>query len=245
VALFAYNGWWYSTFVAGEVRHPERAIPRSIVGGMAVVLVVYLLANVVYLLVLPLDVLQSSARPASDAMQVLVGPGGADFIAAAVMLSAFGTVNAQLLSVPRVYFAMARDGVFFDRVARVHPRWRTPAYAILLQGGWASVLALTGTYQQIITYTAFPNYLFLSLGVVALIVLRVREPSLPRPFRVPLYPLTPLLFLAVFAWYLFNSVMHSFRDTAVGIVLTLAGLPLYYYWSRAGRRAVPDDGGRS
>jgi basic amino acid/polyamine antiporter, APA family len=239
VALFAYNGWWYSTFVAAEVRDPERSIPRSIFGGMAVVLTVYLLANIVYLQVLPFDELQASSRPAADAMLRLVGPHGADIIAAAVMLSAFGTVNAQLLSVPRVYFAMARDGLFFNAVARVHPRWRTPAMAIALQGAWASVLALTGTYQQIITYTAFPNYLFLSLGVVALIVLRVREPEMPRPFRVPLYPFTPLLFLSIFAWYLFNSLVHSFNDTMVGIALTLAGLPLYFFWSRR-RGPVPE-----
>lgn len=242
VALFAYNGWWYSTFVAAEVRRPERSIPVSIFGGMAIVLVVYALANLVYLQVLPFEVLRASERPAADAMAILVGPGGADFIAAAVMLSAFGTVNAQLLSVPRVYFAMAQDGLFFDRVARIHPRWGTPAVAILIQGGWASVLALTGTYQQIITYTAFPNYLFLSLAVVGLIVLRVREPDLPRPFRVPGYPITPLLFLAVFAWYLINSVLHSFRETAVGLMLTLAGLPLYWYWSRRDRSGTTSDG---
>lgn len=197
VALFAYNGWWYSTFVAAEVRDPERSIPRSIVVGMSIVIVVYALANVVYLLVVPLEVLRASEVPAVDAMQALIGPAGADIIAAAVMLSAFGTLNAQLLSVPRIYFAMARDGLFFDAIARVHPRWHTPAAAIALQGAWASVLALTGTFQQIIEYTAFPNYLFLSLGVVALIVLRVREPELPRPFRVPLYPMLPALFLAV------------------------------------------------
>ncbi|HEX6133853.1 MAG TPA: amino acid permease [Longimicrobiales bacterium] len=236
VALFAYNGWWYSTFVAGEVRDPERSIPRSILSGMAVVLVVYVLANVVYLMVLPFDVLQSTERPAAEAMRRIAGSGGADFIAVAVMLSAFGTVNAQLLSVPRIYFAMARDGVFFDSVARVHPRWKTPATAILLQGVVASLLALTGTFQQIITYTAFPNYLFLSLAVAGLVVLRVREPDLPRPFRVPLYPVTPGVFLIVFGWYLVNSLMHAFRDTMVGIVLTLAGLPLYLYWSRRNRR---------
>ncbi|MBW3553134.1 MAG: amino acid permease [Gemmatimonadetes bacterium] len=244
VALFAYNGWWYSTFVAAEVREPERSIPVSIFAGMAIVLVVYALANVVYLQVLPFDALQASDRPAADAMHALVGPGGADFIAAAVMVSAFGTVNAQLLSVPRVYFAMARDGLFFERVARVHPRWGTPAVAILLQGGWASVLALTGTYQEIITYTAFPNYLFLSLAVAGLMVLRAREPDLPRPFRVPGYPVTPLLFLAVFLWYLINSVLYSFRETAVGIALTLAGLPLYWYWSRRGQTGAATRGSR-
>jgi APA family basic amino acid/polyamine antiporter len=235
VALFAYNGWWYSTFVAAEVRDPGRSIPFSIMGGMAIVLIVYLLANIVYLTAVPFETLQASERPAADVMTVLLGPRGGDFIAAAVMLSAFGTVNAQLLSIPRIYFAMARDGLFFDAVARVHPRYRTPAVAIALQGGVACILALTGTFQQIITYTAFPNYAFLTLGVVSLIVLRRREPDLPRPFRVPLYPFTPLLFIAIFGWYLVNSLQHSFRDTMVGIALTLAGLPLYFYWSRRSR----------
>jgi basic amino acid/polyamine antiporter, APA family len=154
------------------------------------------------------------------------------------MLSAFGTVNAQLLSVPRVYFAMARDGRFFDSIARVHPRFRTPARAILLQGVWASLLALTGTFQQIITYTAFPNYTFLSLAVLGLIVLRVREPALRRPFRVPGYPVTPILFLLVFGWYLVNSLQHAFRDTIVGIALTLAGLPVYWLFSRKRRSRI-------
>ena len=231
VALFAYNGWWYSTFVADEVREPRRSIPISIFAGMAIVLVVYALANFVYIRVLPFDTLQQATRPAADVLLVLVGPTGAAFISAAVMVSAFGTVNAQLLSVPRVYFAMARDGLFFQWVQRVHPRYRTPAAAIVAQGAWASALALSGTYQQIITYTAFPNYFFLSLGVVSLIVLRIREPQLERPFRVPLYPVTPLLFLLVFAWYLFNSLVNAFGDTMVGIALTLSGLPFYYYWS--------------
>jgi APA family basic amino acid/polyamine antiporter len=205
---------------------------------MAIVLVVYALANYVYLSVLPFEVLQRSALPATEVMLVAVGPAGAAFIAAAVMLSAFGTLNAQLLSVPRIYYAMARDGLFFRWVERVHPRYRTPAGAIIAQGAWASVLALSGTYREIITYTAFPNYFFLSLGVVALIVLRVREPALERPFRVPLYPLTPLLFLAIFAWYLVNSLLHSFGDTMVGVLLTLSGLPLYYYFSRTRERAA-------
>jgi basic amino acid/polyamine antiporter, APA family len=237
VALFAYNGWWYSTFVAGELRDPERSIPRSIFFGMGIVLIVYVLANFVYLNVLPFDVLQASARPAADTMQQLIGPAGAGLISAAVMLSAFGTVNAQLLSVPRVYFAMARDGLFFGWVRNVHPRYRTPVVAILAQGIWASALALSGTYQQIITYTAFPNYVFLSLGVVGLIVLRIREPALPRPYRVWGYPVTPALFLLIFGWYLVNSLVNAFNDTMVGIVLTLSGLPFYVYWAR---RRGPD-----
>jgi APA family basic amino acid/polyamine antiporter len=186
----------------------------------------------VYLAVVPFDVLQASSRPAADTMNLLIGPRGAALISAAVMLSAFGTVNAQLLSVPRIYFAMARDRLFFNGIARVHPRFRTPFVAILAQGLWASGLALTGTYQEIITYTAFPNYLFLSLAVLGLIVLRVREPDLPRPYRVWGYPFTPVLFLLIFAWYLINSLLNAFGDTMVGIVLTLFGLPFYFYWAR-------------
>lgn len=238
VALFAYNGWWYSTYVAEEVREPERNVPRSIFFGMAIVLLLYLLANVVYLQVLPFETLRTSERPAADVMSVLLGPAGGTFIALAVMVSAFGTVNAQMLSIPRIYFAMARDGLFFRWIRRVHPRYRTPAWAIAAQAVWASGFALSGTFRQIVTYTAFPNYFFLSLGVVALIALRFREPDLLRPYRVVLYPLTPLLFLGVFGWYLVNSVVYEFRDTMVGIVLALSGLPFYFilFRGRAGDR---------
>jgi len=235
VTLFAYNGWWYSTYVAEEVREPERNVPRSIFLGMGIVLGLYLLANVVYLQVLPFEVLRGSERPAADVMVALLGTGGGTFIALAVMVSAFGTVNAQMLSIPRIYFAAARDGLFFGWIRRIHPRFRTPAWAIGAQALWASGFALSGTFRQIVTYTAFPNYFFLSLGVVALIVLRVREPDLPRPYRVFLYPVTPLLFLGVFAWYLVNSVVFEFRDTMVGIVLALTGLPFYYLLFRRGR----------
>lgn len=232
VALFAYNGWWYSTYVAEEVRSPERNVPLSIFAGLGIVLLLYVLANVVYLTVLPFEQLQATERPAADAMVALVGPVGGTLIVLAVMLSAFGTVNAQMLSIPRIYFAMARDGLFFKWVRRVHPRFRTPAWAIGAQALWASGFALSGTFRQIVTYTAFPNYFFLSLGVVALIVLRVREPELERPYRVWLYPLTPILFLAVFGWYLVNSVVYEFQDTMVGILLALSGLPFYYVWFR-------------
>jgi basic amino acid/polyamine antiporter, APA family len=240
VTLFAYNGWWYSTFVAGEVREPRRNIPRSIFIGMGIVLVLYFLANWVYLKVLPFEVFQASERPAADLMAALFGPMGATLITLAVMLSAFGTVNAQMLAIPRIYFAQARDGLFFDWIRRIHPRYRTPAWAIAAQAVWASGFALSGTFRQIVTYTAFPNYFFLSLGVVGLMVLRSREPDLPRPWRVPLYPLTPLLFLGVFAWYLVNSVVYSFADTMVGIVLALSGLPFYFLiFRRRGTSSEP------
>jgi amino acid transporter len=236
VALFAYNGWWYSSFVAGEVTRAEQNVPRSIFFGMAAVLTLYGLANVAYLRVLPFESLAQSERPAADLMGALIGPAGATAIAVAVMLSAFGTVNAQMLAAPRIYFAMARDGHFFGWMGRVHRRFRTPAWAIGAQAAWAAALALSGTFRQIVTYTAFPNYLFLSLAVAGLIVLRRREPDLPRPYRVALYPITPVLFLAVFSWYLINSVVYQFRDTMIGIGLALSGVPFYYLMRIGSRR---------
>lgn len=233
VALFAYNGWWYSTYVAGEVRSPERNVPRSIFFGLGIVLLLYVLANVVYLTAIPFEQLRASERPAADVMEHLLGPWGATFITLAVMMSALGTMNAQMLSIPRIYFAMARDGLFFGWVRRVHPRFRTPAWAIAAQATWASAFALSGTFRQIVTYTAFPNYFFLSLGVVALMVLRRKEPDLARPYRVRPYPLTPIAFLAVFAWYLVNSVVYSFGDTMVGVLLALSGLPFYFLFFRS------------
>jgi amino acid transporter len=136
VTLFAYNGWWYSTYVAEEVQHPESNIPRSIFFGMGIVLVLYLLANVVYLRVLPFEVLRASERPAAEVMVALLGAGGGTFIALAVMVSAFGTVNTQMLSIPRIYFAAARDGLFFGWIRRIHPRFRTPVWAIGAQALW-------------------------------------------------------------------------------------------------------------
>lgn len=229
-ALFAYNGWWFSSFVAGEVRRPSRTVPLSIVAGLLIVVCLYLLANLAYLYALPFDELRSSTAVATDAMTRVAGPVGAALVSAAVMISAFGTVNAQLLGYPRISFVMGQDTEILRPLGRVHPRYRTPMVAILVHTVWASVLALSGTFAQIITFIAFPNFFFLSLAIAGLIILRRTEPDLPRPYRVWGYPFTPLLFLAVFAWYLANSFIHRFDETMVGVLLTLSGLPVYLLW---------------
>ncbi len=234
VALFAYNGWWYSTFVAGELRDPRRHIPRSIFRGMGIVLVVYVLANIVYLTVLPFDALQASTRPAADAMQLLIGPAGAGLISAAVMLSAFGTVNAQLLSVPRVYFAMARDGLFLRNAARVHPRYGTPAIAIVAQGLWSAVLVLTGSFSQLIEYTGFAVVLFSGVAGLALFVLRRRRPSDERPFRAWGYPVAPALFVVASALIVGNAIWRNPGPSGAGMLIIVAGLPLYWWVTRRG-----------
>jgi APA family basic amino acid/polyamine antiporter len=230
--LFAYNGWTYSSYVGGEIQHPERNLPLSILAGIGIVIVLYVTVNLSLLTVIPFDQLRASARPAADLMAVAVGPAGAAVIALAVMVSTMGAANAVLLSCARSYFAMASDGLFFKVFDRVHPRWKTPSNAILAQGLMAAAFALSGSFEQILTYYAFIDYFFFTLAVGAVILLRRTEPKLPRPYRVWGFPVTPLLFLVACAWYLGNTLVYRTGESLVGIVLTLTGVPFYLYWTR-------------
>jgi APA family basic amino acid/polyamine antiporter len=236
LTIFSYSGWYFITHVAGEVREPEKNLPRAIFAGMGILIVLYVAVNAAYLYVLPFDSLQRSPRVAADALGAVFGPLGADVISAIAFLSAIGAANAQLLNYPRIPFALASDGVFFERLARVHPTRRTPIYAISVFALIACTFAATGTYQQNLTYVGFVGQLFMALTVIGLIVLRRREPDLPRPFRVPLYPLVPLLYVAILTWYLANLLVNRFAYSLVGIAIVLAGLPFYFYWTRRNAR---------
>ncbi|MBI4420914.1 MAG: amino acid permease, partial [Gemmatimonadetes bacterium] len=239
LTLFSFSGWHFATHVAGEIREPSRNIPRAIFIAMAVVLVLYLLVNLAYVYTLPFDQLRASKFVAADTMRAVVGPAGGGIVSLAVMMSAIGALNAQLLNYPRIIFALARDQLFFQPVSRVHPEYRTPATAILILGFWASVFAFAGTYQQILTYVGFVNHLFLSLAVAGVIVLRFREPALARPYRTWGYPVTPLLFLSVSAWYLGTLLVHRLELSLVGVGITALGVPFYLYWSARRARVSP------
>ncbi len=155
------------------------------------------------------------------------GPGSL-----AIVVSTMGSLNAQLLNYPRIVFSLARDGMFFKKVSEIHVSRGTPAVAILIQGVWASGFALSGTYQDILTYVAFVNHSFLTLAVAAVIVLRFKEPDLPRPYRVWGYPVTPVIFLAISGWFLTGVLIDRFWSSMVGVALMLAGLPFHFYWRR-------------
>lgn len=232
LTIFSYSGWYFITHVAGEVRDPAKNLPRAIFGGMVVLIALYVAANAAYLYVLPFDVLKASDRVAADAVRQVFGPPGAVVMAVVVFLSGVGGANAQLLNYPRIAFSLARDGLFFEPLARVHPVWRTPATAILVFGLIASAFALAGTYQEILTYVGFVGQLFMMLTVAGLIVLRRREPDLPRPFKVPFYPVVPLVYISILLWYLGNLLVNRFHKSLVGIAIVAAGLPFYWYWSR-------------
>ncbi len=232
ICLFSYNGAYFVTHVAEEIREPQKNIPRAITGGFIIVLAVYLSINMIYVTVMPFDEIVASERIASDLMGRLLGTPGSIATSAVVFCSAIGVLNAQLLNYPRIPFALARDGLFFSRIAAVNDKSKAPAAAILLVGLLSSLFALTGSYALILSYVAFVIHFFICLAVLAVIVLRIREPDLPRPYKVWAYPFTPAVFLLVSAFYLVNLIVTKPFQVLVGVGIVLSGLPFYVYWRK-------------
>ena len=241
--LFTYGGWQQTNFIAEEMLNPERDLPRALLLGVAIVVATYLLANLAYLQVLGPGGLAASTAPAADAMRAVLGPPGSVLISAGIAVSTFGFLNLVVLVTPRVFQAMAADGVFFPRLARLHPVHRTPAAAIALQAAWASTLALTGSFSQLVDYVAFADWVFFGLTVAGLFVYRARERAEgrhapPGAFRVPGYPWTPAAFVAAAIFVVVSSVVAAPRNAMVGMGLLALGVPVFWYWSRAGRRPI-------
>ena len=235
-ASFAYSGWTFTSYVAGEIRNPGKVLPRGIVVGMGAVMVIYLAVNLAYQYVLPFDQLAASNLVAADAMKTVLGDRAAGFVAAAVMVSTLGALNAAVMVFPRMGYALAKDGLFFPGLERVHPRFRTPAAAIVVQGLIACAFVASGSYEKILGYFGFTDFVAYGLVVLGVIILRRKEPGLERPYRVPLYPVTPILFLGLCLAYLATTLMGRTTESLIGIALTLTGLPFYYYWSRRNQR---------
>ena len=230
--LWSYDGWNSLTYLAGEVKEPKKNIPLALILGTLIVIVIYVATNLAYLYILPIGEIASSKLVAADVMEnIFHGYGGA-IISAMVMISTFGTVNATSMATARVYFAMARDRMFFRSLGKVHPKFRTPGRSLLVQGVWASILTLTGTYDQIFTYVIFAGWIFYALGAVAVFVLRRKMPDTARPYRVPGYPYIPAAFIIVATWFVYNTVVQQTADSMVGLFLLLAGIPFYLYWRR-------------
>jgi APA family basic amino acid/polyamine antiporter len=237
-ALWAYQGWHMLSYAAGEVKDPSRVLPRSYFLGTLLVVIVYLSANLAYLRVLPLAALAEHQRVAAKAMEVLAGPRGAAFVSALILCSIFGALNGNVLGGARVVYAMARDGLFFSSVGRVHPRFATPAVALVIQGAWAMVLAASGTYEQLYTYVIFTAWIFYGAATLGLILLRRKLPSLERPYRVWGYPIVPLAFALAALAIVANTLATKPKESFIGLGLVLIGVPIYYAWKlRSGRTA--------
>ena len=239
--LFAYGGWQSTNFVAEELRHTERDLPRALVIGVVTVVTLYVLANIVYLRTLGLGGLADSAAPAFDVMGQLVGPWGSKAITLGVVVSTFGFLNLAILASPRMYQAMAADGVFFGAAAQLHPRHRVPAVALAIQAAWAILLLSSKTYGQLLDYVVFGDWIFFGLVGATLFVYREREGRDTSRFLTPGYPAVPLFFVAAAAFTVVSTVASGLRNAALGAGLILAGIPVYYAWRR--RRGIGRDGG--
>jgi basic amino acid/polyamine antiporter, APA family len=232
-ALWAYHGWQTLSYAAGEVSDPGRVLPRSYFLGMLLVIVVYLSANLAYLRVLPLASLAEHQRVAAQAMEILAGPRGSAFVSALILCSIFGALNGNVLGGARVSYAMARDGLFFSAVGRVHRRFETPSVALFIQGAWAIALAASGTYEQLYTYVVFTAWIFYAAAALGVVILRRRMPSLERPYRVWGYHILPLGFSLAALAIVANTVATKPREAAIGLGLLLSGLPVYLIWRRS------------
>jgi basic amino acid/polyamine antiporter, APA family len=236
--MLAYDGWVQVSFVAGEIRDPHRNILLALAGGVAVCILIYVLANVAYLQVLSIPEIAASDHVGADAAERILGPAGGGLVAAIILTSIIGTLNGCFLTSPRVYFAQARDGLFFRRFAAVHPRFQTPAFSIVAQAIWASVLVLSGTYETLAGYAMFGLWIFYALMVLGVVLLRLKRPDLPRPYRMWGYPATALLFLGVAAYFVVNTLVSRPGPSLAGLALIATGVPVYFYWRKSFQTAA-------
>jgi APA family basic amino acid/polyamine antiporter len=234
-ALWSYDGWQNVAPLAGEIRDPQRNLPRAFVGGALVVIALYLFVNVAYYYALtPLQIASVSPNSsvATEVLKRFLGPMAVSATAVALMVSSFGTLHASVLAHSRIPFAMARDGLFFRSLAHLSPRSNVPVRAILAQAAWGSVLALSGSFDTLTDSVIFASWLFYGLTTASLFVFRHKMPDAPRPYRAFGYPAVPLIFLLVTAALLINTFIAAPREAVQGVVVLVAGLPFYWYWSR-------------
>jgi amino acid transporter len=230
--LWAYDGWGDLSFVGGEVRDPERNLPRALIAGTCAIIAIYLLVNAAYLYLLPIGQIARSPLVAADVAQLLVGRLGVGIIAVVVMVATFSTLLGSMLTAPRIFFAMAEDGLFFASVARVHPRFHTPSVSILLTGALGVAFVLARTFEQLADQFVVAIFPFYALAAAAVFVLRRRRPDLPRPVRVLGYPVVPMLFVLAAFLILGNALREHPGPTGLAFSVILLGVPVYLWWTR-------------
>jgi APA family basic amino acid/polyamine antiporter len=236
----SFDGWYQAAFSAGEMRRPERDLPRGMIMGTAAMVVAYLLVNLVYLRALPIEAMSHSTRVGEAAAVALFGSTGGRLLAAAVVVSVLGCLATCILTAARIYQPMAEDGLFFRSLAYIHPRYRTPTTSLIAQGVWGTALALSGTYEQLLNYVVFAVFVFHALTGAAVVVLRYTRPLAERPYRVWGYPWVPILFAGSAAAFVVNTLIERPFESFVGVGLMALGVPAYMWWRRD---AVPGRSG--
>lgn len=230
--LFSYSGWFACTYIAGEIRDPARNIPRSLIAGTVIAMAIYVVVNLAYLYALPVVTLRGAVNVGEVAAAWLFGTGVSSLFTAIMVVTILGSLNSVILSSPRIYYAMARDGLFFRSIGDVHPRFGTPSRSLLLQAAVATALILAGSFSQLLTYVTTAMVLFSILSASAVFVLRHRRPDLPRPYRLPGYPWVPALFITVYAVIFVCFVVARPRESLLGLAVVASGVPLYWAWNR-------------
>jgi len=241
IAVFwAYDGWVYITWVAGEVKEPRRNVPRAMVLGVLAVAVIYLAMNVTYMYALPLREIAQHETIAHAAATTLFSPHAAVWLSLMIAVSCFSAAATCTLSGARVYLAMAQDGVFFKRMAVIHPKWRTPAFSLIGQGIWAAALTLSGRYDQLYTYVIYGMVLSYTLTVIGLFLLRWKRPQMPRPYRCAGYPWLPAIYVLIGTAWTLNTLMTRPWEAFWGTAIVLIGVPGYLYWKWSSRKALAE-----
>jgi len=233
---WSFDGWNNVAYAAGEIKNPKRNLPFSLIAGTAIITVLYCLVNYVYFLALPVSEMAGVVRIAEKTATALFGGTSAGFLSAAVLISVFGALNGCIFVGPRVYYAMAKDDLFFRRVSEVHPRFKTPAFSIVVQTIWACILTLTGTFEQLFTYIVFITVLFYVLTASSIFILRKKRPDMPRPYKTWGYPVIPLIFIIVYVVFMINTLLEKPVESLAGALLTVIGIPVYYYWKNSRQR---------
>jgi APA family basic amino acid/polyamine antiporter len=231
-ALWAYDGWNNVTMVASEIREPQRNLPVALTMGTAGVILIYLLTNLAYFYVLDAGAVASTDRVAATMMRRVMGEGGAAAVSIAAMISIFAALNGSILTGSRVPYAMARDGLFFRRISVVSENFQTPGASIIALSLWSAALVLSGRYEELFTYVIFASWILYGMATASVIVLRRKRPEIPRPYQTIGYPWIPIAFVIVAACLVVSTLMASPRESVMGIVLILAGLPFYFYWNK-------------
>ena len=230
--LWTFDGWIFITYVAGEVKNPGRNIPLSLIFCMLIVVSIYLLLNYVLIYTLGFTGMNGSDLVVSDAAFVFLGNKGAAIVTLIILISLIGANNGFVLTSARINYAMAKDKLFFHQASQIHSKFKSPANALIIQCVWACLLTFTGTFNQLITYIIFASWIFYGMSAGAVIILRNKKPDMERPYKTPVYPWIPIIFILFAIFLTINTIMEAPRDAAIGAGIILAGLPMYYYWKK-------------
>lgn len=230
--LFSYGGWQHASFLAGETKNPSRNVPIAMITGAAVVTLMYLLVNTSYMLLLPVNNIITSEKIAAEAVSTVI-PSGGLLVAGLIAISTFGTIGIYTLSTPRIYYAMAEDGLFFRSIAKIHPVFRTPVNAIIVQSVWSVVLLLFwGTLENLITYTVSVEWIFFTLAAIGIFIFRKKLKNTERPYKTFGYPATPLIFIVINTWFVINIMINKPLHMLIGCCFLILGIPLYLYFKK-------------